>query len=328
MTIVFSGTQESIRVKNLIHSAVALNEVGPSSPYQLAHAGTERSGFSFGYAQWDLASNAIGRGIFQQILEASQNLTGEQVSEIVTFVEGSTGDPDALVNEFGQSVVDYINDALNSDDGRSVIDNEHINKVDELYSDVSSRISVVSDFDDRMFLKTDTAFVFLADYHNQLDLAGGGKMHRFIQGDNVTFGGGAVEIRDDRLGLDDLLNAYLHTDEATQKIAGLNDLIRRFQNVVAVTGWDGPSDTEEALGLNRVYQDRIVARLDGGSTLALPGFEARVVDPANDFLIREFAQGDDSISNVIVDPDNPNASLDTSADGAVSDLIFGREGDD
>ena len=65
--ITFTGTADQQYWKRKIYEVFLLNELGPNPAYALRWAGTAGSGYSFGYVQWDLATNSAARTIDHQV---------------------------------------------------------------------------------------------------------------------------------------------------------------------------------------------------------------------------------------------------------------------
>ncbi|HHQ48483.1 MAG TPA: hypothetical protein ENK19_06320 [Acidobacteria bacterium] len=97
--------------------------------------------------------------------------------------------------------------------------------------------------------------------------------------------------------MDDLLNFYLSTEYATKTLKGLNDALRRFNNVIEVAGGYSLSTTEEAKGVIRLYQDYIQPREQDLQQALVShtiqadyskAFRDRIVVSAEDFLIFDY----------------------------------------
>jgi hypothetical protein len=355
--IQFTGTATQIRRKELVHQALLLNELGYSysggtiqpgsfSPYQLLHAGTSNSGYSFGYVQWDLRKRTIEREtIFRVILENAKTggdpshyvfglttdstvLNQALVDAIVDFVSTSAGDPNALKNQFGTATAALVDKALGSGFGQQTIDSKHVLEIDALVAHVEQIVQSVQDGQDAAFLNGDFSVTFLADYHNQFNLKVGGQMHKFLKGETATLGGTAVS-KQGALGADDLLKAYLATTYA-QTVTGLDDLLRRFRNSALVAGGVGPLNDEAAKGFVQVYADYILPH-DAALLSHLPEFEVTVLDPARTSLRQTYVQPYDpsaQIDQYIVDKLGQSSTLDTREQGESRDLIFGEDGED
>jgi Ca2+-binding RTX toxin-like protein len=345
----FTGTATEILWKNKFHNLFLLNELGSGlySAYELNYAGS-KSGYSFGYAQWDLANNGFGQNLFEDILLNAVDGNGNYIID--------DGDPntsrqnDLLVQTLislseltgGQSLSSadksLIGMALSSTYGQSMIDSNYDTYLGDLIAKVDAVIGNVTDQADKSFLQTDLARLFLGDYQNQFTIGPSGAMATFLQGGTGVLGGGSVH-KVGVLGVDDLLNIYFTTAYA-QTDHGLNDLMRRFINVVSGAGGYSGSDIDETKGVIRIYQDF----LDGKQNLQyFNGFSAAVIEPAKTFLVNGFGNGV-VIDNIIVGEDSTSYSrnsnvqqsdIDVITEASIllassdkNELIFGESGND
>ena len=77
MSVIITGTAYEIYWKQLIFEVLKKNEADESKAYALNWAGTKKSGYSFGYVQWDLAStNPTGRNLLLDILMKATDVNG------------------------------------------------------------------------------------------------------------------------------------------------------------------------------------------------------------------------------------------------------------
>lgn len=299
--LTFTGTADQITWKQKIHDVLVRNELGGNTnlAFALSFAGS-RSGYSFGYAQWDLATNSTVRNTtFLEILQNATDANGQFIIHDDDPTTGRTNDTliQTLMNQVGlaggNSLTtlqrNLIDQALSSVYGQNTIDQRHDQHVGEVLVRVDQVIAMVADSIDNAFLKTDVPKLFLADYENQSKISPGGALERFLQRQPATLGGGRVQ-QVGRLGVDDLLNLYFATDYA-RTTTGLNDELRRFTNVVSVAGGfslsaDPAAREEEAKGLIRVYQDYLKAKQF--QLTRFTDFNASVLKVARDALIAQY----------------------------------------
>jgi hypothetical protein len=156
--------------KKVIGDVLVKNELGGiSNGYQLDHADTSNSGFSFGGNQMDLgydtkadgsiaARNQSGRGLFENII------THELGSDFLNSIKDraySNGNSSAFnVTEFSQ-----INSALSSNYAKPLINQEFATAVDN----ASQKIDNFADFLGTSF--TDDVKIALIDYDNQFNIS-------------------------------------------------------------------------------------------------------------------------------------------------------------
>ena len=296
----------------LASQLIITNEIGEGDPYRIANvaikSGTKlytqfpESGYSFGFVQWDLANNVNGRTIFTSILDQAVSkglLTAND--EAVILIKVKLKNKDFLQNpklDLSDREVGLINKALDSPDGRDVINSEHKSAVSEAVSSADRAIALATVPVAPGFWGSDAqpsvARLFLADFHNQLRISPGRQMERFLQGQRVTLGGGSVQMEGATLGLDDLVAFYFSTSFA-QTPVGLNDELRRFTNVVRFAGGYQPSSLEEAVGMQAVWLGFVADR--AGS---LPRFQEALgtfVAPAINFVVQ--TQGEPYAAGVL-----------------------------
>ena len=297
MSVIITGTPYQIQWKQLIFEVLKKNEANESQAYQLSFAGTNKSGYSFGYVQWDLASlNPVGRTLLSDILKNATDANGNYIvadNDPLTQREN-----DALVRSLlnnsqfagGTSLlpseITLISQALSSAYGTAKIDAETDIELGEILTRVDEAIAL-ADPVDQAFLNSPLPRLFLADYHNQLTISSPGQMESFLQGRSASLSGGKVQKVGD-LGMDDLLNFYFATKYATETPKGLNDEMRRFSNVVNVAGGYTPKtddNYEEAKGIIRVYQDFVKPH---GTLDFYSAFHDAVIQPAKDYLVAQF----------------------------------------
>ena len=190
MMVDFTGTAEEKAFKSKIHQMLLLNELGgvEARAYQLG-IGDGKSGYSFGFAQWDLVSNnQTAWGILHDILQNA--IVWNDFSFEHEYVIDD-GDPntdrshdttiEALKNKakyrvgdprsFSSDDVVHINTALSSEYGKNKIDTMHDAHLGgDLIPWVKNVIASVTDAQDRAFLQSDLGSLFLADVKNQFKL--------------------------------------------------------------------------------------------------------------------------------------------------------------
>lgn len=175
--IEFTGnTPEEITWKRKLHAVLFRNELGnnPVLAFQLSNAGG-RSGWSFGYPQWDLVGNAArASSILTEILRTAttggQRIVGDD--DITRLVESAKSAPGSGI--LSDADRNLINQALNSAEGRRIVEREYDLELGQILTHVDNVIASVADSRDRDFLRTDVAKLFLCDYHGEL-----GSEHNF-----------------------------------------------------------------------------------------------------------------------------------------------------
>ena len=299
--ITFTGTADQQYWKQKIYEVFLLNELGSNPAYALRWAGTAGSGYSFGYVQWDLATNSTARTILQNILENATHAAGQYIVEdndpqterandnlVISLMNTAQRPGGHSLSPTQRSLIDQ---ALSSAYGRDYIDLQTDVHIGNVLTRVEEAIATVQDPQANAFLNQTLPKLFLADYDNQLVLTSGGALERYLQGQRVALkGGGTVRKAGSTFGVDDLLHFYFATKYATTELSGLNDELRRFRNVVTVAGGytlptEPQAKEEEAKGLIRVYQDY----LKGKEQLShFSAFNTAILQPAKNYLVSTY----------------------------------------
>ncbi|MHB8765653.1 MAG: hypothetical protein ACYDA8_15145 [Deferrisomatales bacterium] len=211
--------------------------------YELSLCNAGRSGYSFGPVQWDLASrNQVVEDLFRDILTNARYPTpaGEPAGALIfgdTEIEPvmkavTTG---AVLTE-GQII--QVNAALSSAYGMAAIHTAYPAALAALTQRVDGWIAGVTDTENRAFLATDFARLFLVDYDNQFPPYPA-YIPLFLKGEAVTIGkwagdpdGTEMRIQGD-LGIADLVSYRLHTQYGQEKPG---DTVRRISNVLEIVG--------------------------------------------------------------------------------------------
>src|SRR3989338_7982249 len=304
--LTFTGTSYQIAWKQKIHDVLVLNELGGNTAlaYVLSYAGS-KSGYSFGYAQWDIAKNATAAGILKDILQNAKNADGQY---IIADGDQNTGRAD-------DTVIKALMEQAIKPGGTSLT----------------------------------------TDYHNQFNIDLPPKpapLYDYLRRIPGALGGGTV-LPVGEFGVDDLLNFYFSTTYATSSYSistgkndgrdGLNDELRRFNNVVIVAGGfmlptNVQAREEEAKGLLRVYQDFLKGKQ--GQLSYFSGFNTNVLEYARVALIGQYVNdagiGTSINGEVIVGEDQSSLSRNTKratdtdllTGSDNNDLVFGESGND
>ena len=157
---------------------------------------------------------------------------------------------------------------------------------------------MVGSAEDNAFLSgSEVSRLFIGDFRNQFSNARNNDLRSYLQRNPVNQGTGSIQI-EGRVGIADILNFYFSTPYATGSIFGLNDELRRFSNIIQVTGgvYQLPQDQaareEEAKGLIRVYQDFLKSKQSQLNALGnnFSRLNSTVLEPARVALIGQYVQ--------------------------------------
>jgi murein DD-endopeptidase MepM/ murein hydrolase activator NlpD len=212
--------------------------------YKISNAVRGESGFSFGFNQMDLAGNPTARTYLEDIMNNAKDAGGKLiVSEVEKSdirIRWSKKVDDA--GRLTQAQRDLLSKALSSTYGKQKVDSCLGVELDKEIAHVNSIVDSVSDPQDKAFLQTNLAILFLADYHNQYHLDKNGKLHKFLKGESVELQGKTIQ-KKGVLDWADLMNFYSKTKYNLQ----LNDKNqpnwmssgnRRAKNAIKFSGAD------------------------------------------------------------------------------------------
>jgi hypothetical protein len=231
----FTGGDNLTGFKKLVHQVMMQNELrNGEGAYVISHAKAGRSGYSFGPIQWDLLNNETGVEIFTDVLTNAKDLNNSLIF--------NSQNKNAVLNSVtsqGSSLtieqINLVNQALSSSYGVEKINESYLVELDNAIIKIDSVINKVTNPENKAFLQTDLARLFLIDYNNQFNISPNKQMEKFLQGQTVSLKGYttySVDIKGN-LGIEDLLNFYLHTKYGQEKPG---DLVRRFSNIIETVG--------------------------------------------------------------------------------------------
>ncbi len=363
MSITFTGTPEIIRKKNLIHGPLFQNELSSilSSVYKLSHAGTGKSGYSFGFPQWDVLhptkvdeTGRTDRDLLLDILRNAKDSSGNYI--ISDALDTTNRNQDEKINTLYSNIINnkslsdsdknLVNQALSSTYGKAEINISYDEYLELVIDDLDGKISKLPD-STHAFLESDIGYSLLADYHNQFDFSSTGILSKFFRGESVTVGGKSISV-EGTLGIDDFLRYRLSSKWASSHP---NDVERRLKNVFDRTPYVA-SNLEEALGVMRVYQE-IILKTHAPSGRNYSNIISDIVEKAQVWLVDVYIKGkgyagdidgkvlvgadivkneatslDDNFSSSSPDYIKPTDKNDLIIAQRGNDTLFGLEGDD
>ncbi len=246
--------------KKALHNVFLVNECSESNAYSVSHAGTENSGYSFGFNQFDLSANSDGRTIFENIMDNAKDSSGSQIisssdKTAIKQVWKTKGNQ----NAFTSAQKTLLNNALSSTYGKNEINTTYAEELDSCLERVNTVINSVTDSADKTFLETQVVKLFLADYHNQYNLSVNGKMNKYLKGESVSKSGGGSIQKSGVMDWDDLMLNYSSTQYNTDNP---NDGKRRAKNVIE------KSDLSATDKQN--YTVKVDDAFDGTTTTSIP----------------------------------------------------------
>lgn len=223
-------------IERLLHRALVLNEIGREEiAYRLNWLGTAESGFSFGFARFDLATGSSeAREAFLSILRergAEDNLLAGLLPTLETVVAkpvGEMSDQELNLVNFNKR---RINAALGSAAGRRVINRLHLDHIRTLERQVAPLGEVANDLA-RDFVRSLEGKVYMADYCSRFGEPT--TLTRFIRGEVVTFGGNDHRLTEALTR--DVWRRFVMSTRYAQKYP--NEIRRRLRNIARVVRED------------------------------------------------------------------------------------------
>ena len=278
---------DTVAFKNFLYQVFLANELGgnASTAYQLSPPATPTSGWTFGYPQYDLSAGTQA-DLFQTILQNyADNYAGTIPPEDQVAVLVAAASDKGNLNSLTPDQQKWINSALSSNDGQTLINNSLDGWFDHLISDANA--AALGSAADQPFLQSNLGMLFLCDYDNQLGITSNGPLAQYIQGNPVTLMPGTAPVqKDGPLDLGNLLQYYFRTQQAAELPW---DPLRRIANVVSVAGGYTPSSLSDALDTLRAYTHLYKGNetVFSSSTHAaiLSNFIADVVAPADETVV-------------------------------------------
>jgi Ca2+-binding RTX toxin-like protein len=361
VTINFTGSAEEKASKQKAFNVLKKNELEGDSAYAIKFAGkNSKSGWSFGWTQFDVRNNEEAKKKLTTILQNAKNSAGNYIiddGDVTTTERKDDKKVKALVDKAAMNSSTalstdektLINSALSSTLGKDTIDGVVDSEIEKLLAR-AGEVANAAKQEYQDFLKSDIGKLFLVDYANQYGgIDADGPLEKFLQGDDVPTGVGYVKV-DGSFGVDDLLNFYFRQKYGATQNA--TDPIRRFGNIAAETGYT-PSNAEEAKNVLRAFtfhlhKDGRYQQVKNANEQALWNFANSVLKPAQTVLVDALRSEYGSLvadaaaaveaTAIYIDPtlpgDDPDnaATLDTRAsrrsDIGTNDLLIGDGGDD
>ncbi len=334
----FTDGYQKIVAKTLIENEVS----GVASPYQLSHAGTSESGYSFGYNQLDLANNSSARSLLQSIM------SNENFNKIKNFIL-IKGDPAALSDVNKQ----LIKDAIQSSNGKMIIDTNFVTtQVPNLISRINGIINRLPDGNIKNTLENSQALkLALIDYDNQFGIDNGGSMEKYLKGQSVIVGTivddkGNVTHEGTQLQLNDNITIFdliKFADDTKQGVEFPGDVNRRHTNLfseINKNNLDGT--TKYALDTDTDHPEAVSSLAAAKGVIATSVSVTEkviVIDPATEVqttylvlnadsltsLVHELNIG--SVSDLLNNSQNSYLSSQAASDTSGTQVYLYKEGD-
>lgn len=232
-----------------LHRSLMQNELrGGRGGYELSNAGRAESGPSFGGFQYDIGGNARGRALLVQVARSALDANGRRILDDreLPQIQAHLCKPfkqfDASDWAVYKQLKPQIDQALDSRQGRELVNADYVQRLDEKVAHVNQLIQAVPSPENRRFLAgSPVAQMILLDTENQYGARVNEGLHR-LMGMTAADGTMPMPYRPAErigvrgaLGLEDLVRYKLETAYA-QSPAGLRDSLRRLSNIVETIG--------------------------------------------------------------------------------------------
>lgn len=234
-------------LKYYIHQAMMVNELsGGHGAYKISNAEKASSGPSFGPIQYDIGSNVKGQKLLEQIAREATDSKGNrfisdnEIKQMQIHLYKPFNKMSAEDKQVYQNLKPKLNQALASEAGISLINQNYDKVLDKKVKDVNQVISDIKNNENKKFLQSNMqAQVFIADIGNQY----GGKVNRALEeflsqskeDNGVRLPGGRKVKVEGKLDMEDLKNFRMNTAYGVKHPADARRRDKHIEDVTAPT---------------------------------------------------------------------------------------------
>ena len=231
-------------LKYYIHQAMMVNELsGGHGAYKISNAEKAASGPSFGPIQYDIGGNDKGQQLLERIAREATDSKGNrfisdnEIKQMQIHLYKPFNKMSAEDKQVYQNLKPKLNQALASETGISLINQDYDKALDDKVKKVNNVISKITNPDNKKFLQSNMqAQVFIADIGNQY----GGKVNRALEeflsqskeDNGVRLPGGRQVKVEGKLDMEDLKNFRMNT---AYGVKHPSDARRRDNNIEEIT---------------------------------------------------------------------------------------------
>jgi len=236
-------------LKYYIHQAMMVNELsGGRGAYKISNAEKAASGPSFGPIQYDIGGNDKGQQLLERIAREAADSKGNrfisdnEIKQMQIHLYKPFNKMSAEDKQVYQNLKPKLNQALASEAGISLINQDYDKVLDKKVKDVNKVISDIENSENKKFLQSSMqAQVFIADIGNQY----GGKVNKslehFLNMSERDAGiklpgknGGTVKV-EGKLDMEDLKNFRMNTAYGVKHPADAHRRDKHIEDVTAPT---------------------------------------------------------------------------------------------
>lgn len=231
-------------LKYYIHQAMMVNELsGGHGAYKISNAEKAASGPSFGPIQYDIGSNVKGQKLLEQIAREATDSKGNrfisdnEIKQMQIHLYKPFNKMSAEDKQVYQNLKPKLNQALASETGISLINQDYDKALNDKVNKVNNVISKITNPDNKKFLQSNMqAQVFIADIRNQYGDKVNDALKEFLsqskEDNGVRLPGGRQVKVEGKLDMEDLKNFRMNTAYGVQHPS---DARRRDNNIEEIT---------------------------------------------------------------------------------------------
>ena len=231
-------------LKYYIHQTMMVNELsGGHGAYKISNAEKAASGPSFGPIQYDIGGNNKGRNLLERIAREAADSKGNrfisdnEIKQMQIHLYKPFNKMSAEDKQVYQNLKPKLNQALASETGISLINQDYDKALDDKVNKVNNVISKITNPDNKKFLQSNMqAQVFIADIRNQYGDKVNDALKEFLsqskEDNGVRLPGGRQVKVEGKLDMEDLKNFRMNTAYGVKHPA---DAHRRDNNIEEIT---------------------------------------------------------------------------------------------
>ena len=234
-------------LKYYIHQAMMVNELsGGHGAYKISNAEKAASGPSFGPIQYDIGGNDKGQQLLERIAREAADSKGNrfisdnEIKQMQIHLYKPFNQMSAEDKQVYQNLKPKLNQALASETGISLINQDYDKALNDKVKKVNNVISKITNPDNKKFLQSNMqAQVFIADIGNQYGKKVNEALVEFLsqskEDNGVRLPGGRQVKVEGKLDMEDLKNFRMNTAYGVKHPADARRRDKHIEDVTAPT---------------------------------------------------------------------------------------------
>ena len=234
-------------LKYYIHQAMMVNELsGGRGAYKISNAEKASSGPSFGPIQYDIGGNNEGRNLLERIVREATDSKGNrfisdnEIKQMQIHLYKPFNKMSAEDKQVYQNLKPKLNQALASETGISLINQDYIKVLNKKVGEVHKVISKITNLENKQFLQSSMqAQVFIADIRNQYGDKVNDALKEFLsqskEDNGVRLPGGRQVKVEGKLDMEDLKNFRMNTAYGVKHPSDARRRDKHIEDVTAPT---------------------------------------------------------------------------------------------